>query len=134
MGEAASQVNFVATQVASRPRQLQDDVLLSKHPQLREKLNFRAIYPYLNQHGLLPAFCDHLKLVDGRATEHERIDAILAFLTKCDKDEYLQDFIDCLKRSKDGTGEGHLELAESLEAAYNAAVNDRHDSDYHTRK
>ena len=128
-------MKFERAQSSSRSRQLhrQDYVLLSQHPELREKLNFRAIYPYLNQRRLLPDSFDQLKLVDGRATEQEQIDDIVVHLTKCDKDDYLKDFIDCLKMSESGTGGGHLELAQSLETVYNATVN-MNDSDYDTRK
>ena len=136
MGEADSQVMAMQV-VTSRSRHLriQDKALWSKHQELREKLNFRAIYPYLNECGLLSAFCSQSKLVDGRVTEQERIDAILSeHLTKCDKDDYLKDFVDCLKKSNDGTGDGHLELAQSLEAAHHAAVNNRYDSEYNARE
>ena len=119
-------------QVAARlrPRHLsrQDRVLRSKHQELREKLNFRAIYPYLNQHRLL-TYCDHSKLIDGTLTEQATIDAIVDNLTKCNKDNYLLDFIDCLKRSEHGTGEGHSELAQSLKAAYEAEAEGEEDSD-----
>ena len=113
-----------------RPRHLrrQDRVLRSKHQELREKLNFTAIYSYLNECRLLP-YCDHSKLLDGMLTEQARIDAIIENLTKCNKDNYLMEFIGCLKRSADGTGDGHSELVQSLEAAYEAEPDNEEDSD-----
>ena len=112
-----------------RPRHLrrQDRVLRSKHQELREKLNFTAVYSYLNECRLLP-YCDHTKLVDGMLTEQARIDAIIENLTRCNKDNYLTEFIGCLKRSADGTGDGHSELVQSLQAAYEAEAEDE-DSD-----
>lgn len=119
----------VATR-SRRPRHLrrQDRVLRSKHQDLREKLNFTAIYSYLNECRLL-LYCDHSKLLDGTLTEQARIDTIIDNLTKCNKDKYLMDFIVCLKRSAEGTGEGHSELVQSLEAAYEAEPEDEEDSD-----
>ena len=106
----------------------QDRVLRSKHQELREKLNFTAIYSYLNECRLLP-YCDHSKLLDGTLTEQARIDAIIENLTRCNKDNYLTEFIGCLKRSADGTGDGHSELVQSLEAAYEVEAEDEEDSD-----
>lgn len=131
MVEQTDQVTWArATTQVARPRHLrrQDIILRSKHQQLREKLNFRAIYPYLNERGLLP-YCDQSTLVDETLTEQEKIDTIFASLMKCNKDNYLMEFIDCLKRSEYGTGEGHLELAQSLEAAYEAEADNDDDSD-----
>jgi hypothetical protein len=120
-------------QVATRPRRSrhlrrQDRVLRSKHQDLRDKLNFRAIYSHLNEFRLLP-YCDHSILLDGTLTEQARIDTIIDNLTKCNKDNYLLDFIVCLKRSAEGTGDGHLELVQSLEAAYETEPEDEEDSD-----
>lgn len=125
------QTGLVTTHVAKRSSHLrrQDNILRSKHLELREKLNFRAIYPYLNQCGLLPDY-DQSNLIDGTLTEQERVDAILDKLTKCNKDNYLLDVIDCLKRSEHGTGEGHLELAQSLEDAYYNETEVDDDSEY----
>lgn len=124
----ALETNHVAKR-SRRPRHLcrQDRVLRSKHQELREKLNFTAIYSYLNECRLLP-YCDHSKLVDGMLTEQARIDAIIENLTRCNKDNYLMEFISCLKRSADGTGDGHSELVQSLQAAYEAEAEDE-DSD-----
>lgn len=114
----------VATRLRPRHLHRQDRALRSKHQELREKLNFRAIYPLLNEHRLLP-YCDHsVLIIDGMLTEQARIDVIVDNLTKCNKENYLLEFIDCLKRSADGTRDGHPELAESLEAAYKAEAED----------
>lgn len=131
MVELNDQINGTVTRVPTRSHHLcvQDDILRNNHLKLRQKLNFRAIYPYLNECRLLPPFFDQLKFVDGVTTEQERIDAVVVHLTTCKKQDYLQDFISCLKRSKDGTGDGHLELAQSLEAAY--AIAD--ESDYSSK-
>ena len=125
------QTGLVTTHVATRSRYLrrQDNILRSKHLELREKLNVRAIYPYLNQRGLL-LDCDQSKLNNGMLTEQERVDNILDNLTKCNKDNYLLDVIDCLKMSEYGTGEGHLELAQSLEVAYYSETETDNDSNY----
>lgn len=112
--------NNHCTSTGKRSHQLrvQDHVLESKHLQLREKLDFRAIFPHLNQHGLLPPSLDRRKLIDEKITVPERIDAIIAHLPKCGKEDYLSQFIDCLRESEAGTGTAHRELAESLYSAY----------------
>lgn len=108
------------TQLSSRSRQLclQDDVLKSKHPQLREKLNFRSIFPHLNSHGLLPHSLDLTRLVDDKTTQQERIDAIITHVPECGKDDYLDKFIECLRDSEADAGDAHSELAETLQTAY----------------
>lgn len=101
---------------------VQDAVLQSKHLELREKLNFRSIFPYLNSHGLLPDSYDQTKLVDEKATVQQQIDDIITHLPKCGKEDYLKEFIECLRESEEGTGSAHLELAHSLEDAYTAKM------------
>ena len=97
---------------------VQDAVLQSKHLDLREKLNFRSIFPYLNSHGLLPESYDQTRLVDEKATVQQQIDDIITHLPKCGKEDYLMEFIKCLRESEEGTGSAHLELAQSLDDAY----------------
>ena len=101
-----------------KKQNFQDNVLQSKHPQLREKLDFQAIFPHLNQRGLLPPSLDQRKLVDERITVRERIDMLITHMPKCGKEEYLSEFIDCLRESEYGTGTAHSELAETLDTAY----------------
>jgi hypothetical protein len=101
---------------------MQDAVLQSKHLDLREKLHFRSIFPYLNSHGLLPDSYDQTKLVDENATIQQQIDDIITHLPKCGKEDYLREFIECLRKSEEGTGSAHLELAKSLEDAYTAKM------------
>ena len=118
----AKQQSQSKLQTRSRSLCVQDAVLQSKHPDLREKLNFRSIFPYLNSHGLLPASYDQTKLVDEKATVEQQIDDIITHLPKCGKDDYLRKFIECLRKSEEGTGSAHSELAESLEDAYTAQM------------
>ncbi len=101
---------------------VQDAILQSKHLDLREKLHFRSIFPYLNSHGLLPHSYDQTKLVDENATVQQQIDDIITHLPKCGKEDYLREFIECLRESEEGTGSAHLELAKSLEDAYTAKM------------
>lgn len=108
--------------IKSRSLYVQDAVLQSKHLDLREKLNFRSIFPYLNSHRLLPASYDQTKLLDGKATVQQQIDDIITHLPKCGKEDYLREFIECLRESEEGTGSAHLELAKSLEDAYTAKM------------
>ena len=97
---------------------VQDAVLQSKHLDLREKLNFWSIFPYLNSHGLLSESYDQTRLVDEKATVQQQIDDIITHLPKCGKEDYLMEFIKCLRESEEGTGSAHLELAQSLDDAY----------------
>ena len=39
-------------------------------------------------------------------------------MPKCGKEDYLTEFIKCLRESEEGTGSAHLELAQSLDDAY----------------
>ena len=118
-GQSAPENNHCrSTGKRSGQLRVQDHVLESKHPQLREKLNFGAIFPHLNQHGLLPPSLDRRKLIDEKITAQERIDAIIAHVPKCGKEDYLPRFIDCLRESEAGTGTAHRELAETLHSAY----------------
>ena len=106
---------------------VQDAVLQSKHPDLREKLNFRSVFPYLNSPGLFPDSYDQTKLVDEKTTVQQQIDDIITYLPKCGKEGYLREFIECLRKSEEGTGSAHLELAKSLKDAYTAKM-EEHDS------
>ena len=112
------QKSHSATRSRSLHTRVQDAVLHSKHLDLRQKLNFRSIFPYLNSHGLLPDSYDQTKLVQESATIQQQIDDIITHLPKCGKEDYLGEFIECLRESEEGTGSAHLELAKSLEEAY----------------
>lgn len=119
---AKRQQKLHLTKSRSLRMHVQDAVLQSKHLELREKLNFRSIFPYLNSRGLLPDSYDQTKLVDEKATIQQKIDDIITHLPKCGKEDYLNEFIECLRESEEGTGSAHLELAQSLEDAYTAKM------------
>ena len=99
-----------------RHRRIQTAVLRSKHQELREKLNFISIYPHLNAHGLLPPTLDQVELVGQRVWG--QVDRVIAYMPNCSKLNFLDEFIVCLKKSTEGTGDAHMELVQSLEAAY----------------
>lgn len=124
---AKQQSQKKSTRSRSLRMRVQDAVLQSKHPDLREKLNFRSIFPYLNSHRLLPDSYDQTKLVDEKTTIQQQIDDIITYLPKCGKKDYLREFIECLRESEEGTGSAHLELAKSLEDAYTDKL-EEHDS------
>ena len=121
----ASQRKSDSTRSRSLHMRVQDAVLQSKHPDLREKLNFRSIFPYLNFHGLLPDSYDQTKLVVERTTVQQQINDIITYLPKCGKKDYLREFIECLRESEEGIGSAHLEVAKSLEDAYTAKMEEQ---------
>ena len=102
----------------SAHKRIQTEVLLSKHQELREKLNFHSIYPYLNSHGLLDS--DDLSLL--AASSWDQVDRVIEYVPKCGKLNFLDEFIVCLEKSKDGTGSAHEELIDSLQSAYRSKM------------
>lgn len=91
----------------------------AKHEELRHNLDFHCIFPHLNSHGLLPPSLDQVELVDDLGTSQRKIDKVIAYMPKCGKPDFLEQFVDCLKQTAEsGTGEAHKELAESIENAY----------------
>ena len=93
--------------------QLSESVLRSLHSQICHQLNLRAILPHLDEQGLLTP-TENEQLRNELFTTEERKNKLIEWIPSKGSDA-LTRFIVCLRKSAEGTGTGHHELAKALE-------------------
>ena len=84
------------------------------YPELRQYLQFEAIYPYLIQNKLLTQDQEH-ELLYSMPNPLERVDKVLLFIPRS-RPDFLEIVVTCLKLSANGTHHEHLanELERSM--------------------
>ena len=85
----------------------------SLHPLICQQLNLRTIIPHLNEQWLLTP-TENEQLRNELFTTEERKNKLIEWLPSKGSDA-LTRFIGCLRKSAEGTGTGHHELAKALE-------------------
>ena len=87
----------------------------SCHADIVNKLNFRLLYPSLNQHGILPA-ASAVHFMRPLPPENTSTDihTFIFWLHHCTSNQFTK-FIDLLKLSVDEAGDAHEELATTLQ-------------------
>jgi hypothetical protein len=100
---------------------LQTAILISMRQEFIEKLNLHSIYPHLYSRGLLPRTLDREELV-ALSPKMAQVDRVISHVPKCGKVNFLDEFIICLEKSKEGTGGAHEELIDSLQAMYKSKM------------
>ena len=79
---------------------------------MRRELNVPSLLPYLNEYHLITAdFHEELTL---QATHAAKVDKLVAELPRNGTD-FLERFIQCLRKSVEQTGTSHEQLANALE-------------------
>ena len=89
--------------VQSSPRK---KILEHHYPELRQYLQFEAIYPYLVQNKLLTQDQVH-ELLYSTPNPLEKVDKVLLFIPRS-RPDFLEIFVACLKLSANGTHHEHL--------------------------
>ena len=93
--------------------QLSQSVLRSLHSQICQQLNLRAMVLHLDEQGLLTR-TENEQLRNELFTTEERKKKLMEWIPSKGSDA-LTRFIVCLRKSAEGTGTGHHELAKALE-------------------
>ncbi len=91
-----------------------DTVLHRLHDECRCLLNFHSIYSLLNSHHLLSPSLDQSVLTSLTTTIEQKIDMVISWLPKCEMDDYLSPFVECLLESALQAGDAHRELADMI--------------------